>query len=927
VSKPFTPKVLFPAIFLTAVAILAVAAICGSAFAPLHSQRTQAPLSAVPASPAQKQSHIRGSMDALPLAFEANQGQTDPQVKYLARASGYTVFLTNDDAVFSLHSGALDRVHASAQAKKPAAQVDSVMRLHLVGGNAQTKVEGVRPLAGKSNYFIGNDPNQWHTNVAQYSRVAYENVYPGVNLVFYGAQRQLEFDFIVAPGANTTSIQLSASGANHISRDESGNLVLAADAGSVTLHKPVAYQEKNGQREPVDARFVLAANSRISFELGAYDHSRELVIDPSVAFATFLGGSAEDDGYGIALDSSGNAYVTGQTQSTNFPGTSGSNAGGFDAFVAKISADGSTLLYSTYVGGSGNDSGTAIAVDSNGDAFVAGGTGSGNFPFTAGSFQTSLNGTVNAFVFELDPNGSALTYCTYLGGSDSDSAGGIALDSSGDAYVVGGTTSADFPVTANVVQGTLNGGAGNQNGFVTKLNPTGTSLLYSTYLGGGPGDTASAVAVDAQGDAYVTGETFNSSFPVTSGAFQTTCGTATGCNGGLSDAFVSVINPTGSQFVYSTFLGGEAADNGLAIAVDSAGDAYVAGFTLSAHFPTKSPIQPALTGSQDAFVTELNPSGSALVFSTYLGGGTTSGASGIAVDSGGDVYVTGSTASSDFPTTTGAPQTTFGGGIDAFLTEIVPNSTSFYFSTFLGGAQNENSGIPAGSESILGAVAVDPAGANIYLTGNTASGTNPGAFPTTTNAEQLTYGGGATDVFIAKYTQATFTIAATTPAAVSAGSSGMSTVTLDSLNGYNSSVNLTCAVTGAGTPAPQCSASSFSANPVTPTSGGATATLTITTTGPTAFARSTLLWLPAVALPLAGIVLLPARRRKNPGYILLALVLATIFLLPACGGSSSGGGGGGGGSKGTPSGNYTVTITGTDANQVTRSTQVMLTVN
>ncbi len=460
--------------------------------------------------------------------------------------------------------------------------------MHLVGSNAQPQISAGNQLPGHSNYFIGNDRSQWHSNVAQFARVSYRDVYPGVNLAFYGKQKQLEFDFIVAPGANITPIRLGVSGAKRVVTDDSGNLILASSAGDVLLHKPVAYQQKDGARQPVDARFVLRAHNQVSFELGNYDRSRELVIDPSVSYATYLGGTAEDDGYAIAIDSSGDAYVTGQTESTNFPGANAANyAGAFDVFVTKIKADGSALIYSTYVGGSGDDSGNAIAVDGSGDAFVAGGTKStSNFPTTATAYQKSFGGgSLDAFVFELASSGGSLTFSTYLGGNGDDVATGLALakDGSGDTFVVGTTGSTNFPTTAGTVQTAIKG---TSNGFVTKLNSSGSALLYSTYLGGGNGDFAAAVAVDSSNDAFVTGATQNSTFPTTPGAFQTTCGTAANCNGGLSDAFISVLKPDASGFVYSTFLGGSAADQGLGIAVDSAGDAYVTGLTQSSDFKT-----------------------------------------------------------------------------------------------------------------------------------------------------------------------------------------------------------------------------------------------------------------------------------------------------------------------------------------------------
>ncbi len=344
--------------------------------------------------------------------------------------------------------------HISQRRPKPAA---AAIHLHLVNGNGQPQIAAGSQLPGHSNYFIGNDRSQWHSNVAQFARVSYRDVYPGVDMAFYGVQKQLEFDLIVAPGASVAPVRLGVSGAKRIATDDSGNLVLASSAGDVLLHKPVAYQQKAGTRQPVDARFVLRAHNQVGFELGNYDRSRELVIDPSVSYATYLGGTAEDDGVAIAVDGSGNAYVTGQTKSTDFPiknGLHGTNAGGFDVFVTELSPTGS-LVYSTYIGGTSDDSGNAIAVDGSGDAFVAGGTGSSDFP-TQGAFQSTFGGVLDAFVLELNPTGSALTYSTFLGGSGSDVATGIALDSAGSAYIVGGTFSTDFKLQ-NPIQSAIAG--------------------------------------------------------------------------------------------------------------------------------------------------------------------------------------------------------------------------------------------------------------------------------------------------------------------------------------------------------------------------------------------------------------------------------------------------------------------------------------
>jgi hypothetical protein len=888
---------------------------------------------------------MQASYAALPLAFEQNQGQADAPVKYLARGSGYMLFLTGDDAVFSLRSpSAENRTSAGTgpglQAEGPrqgAPQKYStaVVRMRLAGGNSLAKVAASDLLPGKSNYYLGDDPSKWRTDVARYARVSYQNVYPGVNLAYHGAQRQLEFDFVVAPGANPAPIGLQFTGAAGIRTDDSGNLIIASTAGNVLLHKPVAYQEQHGARQAVDARFTLKAGNQVRFELGNYDHSRELVIDPAVTYeySTYLGGTGDDEGEAIAFDSSGNAYVAGETASPNFPGATNALNDAASVFVTKIAANGSSLVYSVYVGGtgSGTDTGYSLAVDASGDAFVTGGTSSTNFPHTTGVFQTSLKGTTgNAFVFELAPTGT-LTYSTYLGGTGTDTAFSLALASgaSGDVYVAGQTSSTNFP-TQDPLQGYLTGST--LSGFLTKLNSTGTALVYSTYLGGSStGDKANGVAVDSSDNAYVIGQTFSSTFITTKDVVQTNCGS---CSDGNSNAFVTVINPAGSAYIYSTFLGGNNKDIGIGIAVDSSGDAYVTGGTESSDFPTtKGAVQTSYGGNTDAFVTELNPTGTALLYSTYLGGGGYDEGAGIAVDGSDNAYVTGqtnSTTPTPFPTV-GATQAALAGGYDAFVSEIKSTGSQLVFSTYLGGAENEDDG------GNYAAIAVDSLGQNIYVTGNTAS-TN---FPTSGPAPYTgaTANGGGTDAFVVKYAQGqTFNIVATTPAAVSPGTSGTSTVALTGYNGYNFSVNLSCSVSGSGSSLPACSTTSFSTNPQTPApTPGATSTLTITTTGN----NSAMLvpgkvfyamWLAVAGLSLAGMGFSSSRSRGKRllGFLMVAMVMAALFLMPACGSSSSSGGGGGGGCTGcTPAGSYTVTITGTgtDANAVTQSTQVTLTVN
>jgi len=500
----------------------------------------------------------------------------------------------------------------------------------------------------------------------------------------------------------------------------------------------------------VKGQYVLRGDNRIAFELGDYDRRRPVVIDPALAYSTYLGGSDGDQGYGIAADASGNAYIAGLTLSADFPTTLGAFqttfAGGYyDAFVSKLNATGSALVYSTYLGGNNQDEGLGIAIDASGNAYVTGVTDSSNFPITSGAFQTSNGGQYDTFITKLNESGSALLYSTYLGGSNDDWVAGIAIDGSGNAYVTGWTSSPDFPTTPGAFQTSPPGA---QNAFVTKLNAVGSAPVYSTYLGGvGPSGGGSGIAVDASGNAYVIGHAETSDFPTTPGAFQTTYG-------GERDAFVSKLDAVGSALIYSTYLGGSNLDFGSGIAVDASGSAYVTGATYSSNFPTTpGAFQTTHRGHEDAFVSKLNAAGSALLYSTYLGGGGGASGIGIAVDTSGNAYLTGA-AGAGFPTTPGAFQTTFGGGTscsgspcsDAFVGKLNATGSALLYSTYLGG-----SGSDYGN-----AIAID-ASHNAYVTGNagcTISGDMcAGAnFPTTPGAFQTTFGGGNSDAFVAKMT-------------------------------------------------------------------------------------------------------------------------------------------------------------------------------
>jgi hypothetical protein len=709
--------------------------------------RVVAPISASQTDP-KAQARILDSYGKLPLSFEANHGQTDGRVKFLSRTSGYTLFLTGDEAVLSLSgkkASAKTKIVGTARTL-PSSMAEfkagGVLRMKLRNANPAAKVTGVDELAGTSNYFIGNDPAKWRTNVPTYAKVKYEGIYSGIDLVYYGNQRQLEYDFIVAPGANPHRIQFDVRGAKRIRRDEHGDLVLRIETGEgeIRWHKPVVYQEEGGKRQEIAARYAIRGTHRVTFELAKYDASRPLYIDP-LMYSTYLGGSGGLGNYGggVAVDGAGNAYVTGNTTSSNFPVTPGAfettcgNLYCGNAFVTKINASGSALVYSTYLGsGNGGSTGYGITVDNAGDAYVTGSAGI-NFSVTPSAFQTTCgnpnpSSCENAFITKINPSGSALVYSTYLGGSGSGPYGDwgsvIAVNSAGNAYVTGWTSSTNFPLM-NPLQGVF--GGGDFDAFVTELNPTGSALVYSTYLGGNNRDCGYGIALDSAGNAYVTGCTFSTNFPVTPGAFQTACGGACPVN---SNAFVTEINPSGSALVYSTYLGGSGGDGGYGIAVDSAGNGYVTGYTNSTDFPVTPGAFQTTCGNpsfcENAFITEINPSGSALVYSTYLGGSGTDVGQRIAVDSLNNAYVTGWTSSTNFPLMNPL-QGVFGGGqYDAFVTKLNPTGSALVYSTYLGGtAADEGEG-----------VAVDGAG-NAYVSGTTSS-TN---FPVTPGAFQTIYNG------------------------------------------------------------------------------------------------------------------------------------------------------------------------------------------
>ncbi len=707
------------------------------------------------------QARVSESYGKLPLHFEANRGQTDKAVRFLSRGAGYSLYLTGSEAVLVLSKPNARNIPERRDAQT---QLNSVaLRMSLVGAARKPLVSGLEEQAGKANYFIGKDPAKWRTDVPTYAKVHYQNVYPGIDLVYYGNQHQLEYDFVVAPGADPKKIVLAFKGVDKVQIDARGDLVLRTPGGDIRQHKPIVYQEIDGARQEIAGSYVRKGANRVGFKVASHDTSRPLIIDPVLAYSTYLGGSsAETPGevfvgaqavpgrfIGVAVDATGNAYVTGATKSLDFPTTSGAfqtsltsdphykfGPGGQDAFVTKLNSTGSGLIYSTYLGGMFSDQGSGIAVDADGNAYVTGTTGSYDFPTTPLAFQrtSDFNSAYSAFVTKLNPSGSVLVYSTYLGGTYNQGFG-IAVDTGGNAYVTGEANHI-FPTTPGAFK-TSNIDFGT-DAFVTKLNPIGSGLVYSTFLGGRNGsETGYGIAVDAGGNIYVTGVTSSIDFPVTPGAFQT-------ASGGNDDAFVTKLNPAGggsTDLIYSTYLGGSGFENGLGIAVDSSPspNAYVTGYTDSPNFPTTTgAFQTTSGGGEDAFVTKLNPVGSGsadLAYSTYLGGSGSDRGYKIAVDAqpNPNAYVTGTTSSTDFPTA-GALQTTSGGLSDAFVTRLNPTASGLVYSTYLGGT---------GGDQGLG-IAVDGS-CSAYVTGVTDSSD----FPITAGAFQPAFGG-FFDAFVAK---------------------------------------------------------------------------------------------------------------------------------------------------------------------------------
>jgi hypothetical protein len=671
-------------------------------------------------------SQAKAALARLPLRFEANRGQWDPAVRYAARSNGYALLLTAGGPVVSFPSSQ---------------RVD----IKLLNSNRAARIEPLDQLAAHTDYFMGSREN-WHTDIPNYSRVRYAAVYPGIDVVYYGNPSRLEYDFVLQPGADPRAIRLQFQGAGHLTIAPEGDLAFESAGARMVQEKPVIYQQdtRTATRRPVQGHYVLLARNVVGIRLEHYDRTQPLVIDPTLIYSTYMGGSGADQITAAQLDSLGHLYVAGSTTTGDLVATTNTyqaaNAGLADVFVAVIDTTpgkGFPILYFSYIGGTGTDTPLAMVLDSSSNIYLTGTTNSTSFPTAGNAISTAGAGSnlMSCFVLELNPGlvsgTSTLVYSSYLNGTTGNqSANGIALDSAGNIYIIGTTNSTDFPVTAGAYQSTLNG---LQDAFLCQISPASSTLTYATYLGGELEDDGRGIAIGSNGLVYFAANTNSTQFPLAGASYQSNLA-------GNYDMVIGAMDMkqsgTGS-LVYATYFGGSDNDDVFKLALDANGNLLLTGFTESVDFPvTKDAIQPASGGNSDAFVLVVNPSNPAfLLYSSYLGGDDDDVGLDIEADSAGFLYVTGYTLSSDFPTTVGAPQTGWGGGIDVFVTKLqrgVAGPAGLQWSTYLGGTgSNRGLALVVGGDG------------TVYVAGYAGS-----QFPTSSNATQGAFDGGYSDGFI-----------------------------------------------------------------------------------------------------------------------------------------------------------------------------------
>lgn len=677
-------------------------------------------------------------MDRFPelsLRFEENQGQTDPRVRFLSRGATNTAFFMSNEVIFTFaepddpQSRALDGVIEDAAVASGADDQVSVIRMKLKGANPDPRSEGVERLPGTISYYLASNATGNLQSIPTFAGIRYFDVYPGIDVVFYGRQGNLEYDFVVSPGADPNNIRLAFAEVDRLEIDSRGHLFANGTAGRLHQTAPRIYQEINGKKQRIDGAFSLPTANEVGLKIGGYDSNLPLIIDPVLEYTSYFGANGRDYGYGVAIDNQGNAYVAVESASLSFPldadGNTTNVARQTEAYVIKISPDASQLLYVAYLGGKGFDSAQGIGVDNQGQIVLTGTTTSLDFPLVNPIQPAYAGGAYDAFVTKLSADGGSLLYSTYLGGSQDDGARALALGATGDVYIAGETASTDLPGTGSL-QSTA---AGDYDCFVAGISGSAQPELKLSYLGGTGFDSCRAITVNSSGIAYLTGTTGSDDFPLID-AIQPNYRT------GGRDAFVLALNLDDWSVDYSTYLGGSGDDDARGIAVDPQGAAYITGKTASTDFPMSNAAQPRYQGGDyDVFVAKVAPSGDAVVFATYIGGAKHEIGNGIAVDDTGAVYVVGATASTNFPTRIPIQSGYGGGPYDLFVTKLGPSGNLVWFSTFLGGSRNDR-GM---------AVTLDAA-SNLFVVGHTLSNDFPRAGSTGVQAAPF----GNSDTVIAK---------------------------------------------------------------------------------------------------------------------------------------------------------------------------------
>lgn len=661
----------------------------------------------------------QAALARLPLRFEKNVGQASAPVRYKARAAGYTLLLTA--AGPSLAFGGGQRLDIS-----------------LRGSNGAPEIEGLDRMATRTDYFMGAR-KQWRTEIPTYSRVRYRAVYPGVDVVYYGNGNVLEYDFLVAAGADPSAIRLQFQGADRVTVSPYGDLVVETAGQEVLQKKPYVYQDSASGRVAVEARYVLLGSGLAGVRVGKYDRTRPLTIDPVLVLSRYLGGTGADQVTAIKVDSKGRLCVVGSTATSDLVASdapfNAANSGNLDIFIAVMDPTKNfAITYFSYFGGSAEDVPAAIDVDSNGFIYITGRTLSSVFPLAGTPAQGTFKGTTyNAFLAKFNPDApgaEAMWYGTFLGGTGENSGRGIAADQQGKIYVIGTTTSSDFPVTSNAYASVL---YGTQDAFLCKIDPDAGTLVYSTYLGGELTDEGRAIAVSPAGLVYFAATTFSEQFPLASASYRMTLQ-------GVEDTIIGVMDMTlsgESSLLYATYFGGDDLDVVRKMTLDSKGRVLLTGYTFSDNFPvTADAVQTRPGGNGDVFVSLVDPAhpASFVVYSTYLGGSSGEVAYDIASDSAGSIYVAGYTLSKDFPVTPDAVQGSYGNGTEIFVAKLKPGMVGrdgLQFSTYVGGT-----GMHVATCLALGK------DGTVYVGGYTTTG-----LPLAGNSPQA-YGGGTTDGFL-----------------------------------------------------------------------------------------------------------------------------------------------------------------------------------